>query len=295
MPENNKESSPPRRSLLKSLRRLLSVTWYLLLIGSAAALYFQDSFFPWANEFWTNQTKPTETDLISLEDSQVQHESLAQILNLQGQAYLKKNQENPFKLSEKDFVFDGDSIFTSSHSLLLLSFKSGEKVELKAETEALLERFTIGSSQKVRLIVFKGGMKVVDAGSSEVELWQNGHLYDPQIDALTLEPQANIVPAAIVPPLSDKKDEISQTMLRQTFWFKKCYANYLKENPSSTGTVQVSFGVLPNGKVEDAKVYQSSFHDESLKSCILSTVNRTRFPAHDGPTKQVVFPIEFKE
>ena len=57
-----------------------------------------------------------------------------------------------------------------------------------------------------------------------------------------------------------------------------CYEEGLARNRSLAGEVKVRFLIGPQGRLEDAEVYESSLGDESVESCILAAMRTWRFP-----------------
>ncbi len=75
---------------------------------------------------------------------------------------------------------------------------------------------------------------------------------------------------------------------------KKCYENYLQDNPMSTGSLMVEFTLSTSGRVSSAKVKDSSFfRSESFKLCIVNVFKQIRSRPFSGDHIQVTYPIEF--
>ncbi|MFK8004643.1 MAG: TonB family protein [Polyangiales bacterium] len=58
----------------------------------------------------------------------------------------------------------------------------------------------------------------------------------------------------------------------------RCYQEGLSRNRSLSGVAKVRFLIGPRGRIENAEVYESSLHDETVEQCILSAMREWRFP-----------------
>ncbi len=97
---------------------------------------------------------------------------------------------------------------------------------------------------------------------------------------------------------ADNKEAMLDEMIaaKRTL-LKKCYENYLRQNPMATGKLVVEFQLKDTGRVSASRVKDSSFFkDESFKSCIQDVFLRIQtkpFQVEGGHIK-VTYPIEFE-
>lgn len=59
--------------------------------------------------------------------------------------------------------------------------------------------------------------------------------------------------------------------------------------------MEVSYQVLPDGKVEDVKVTKSNFKDANLIACITGQIQELKYqPASDGKAMSYHYPLNFQ-
>ena len=90
------------------------------------------------------------------------------------------------------------------------------------------------------------------------------------------------------------KEYVSLVLNRQQKYFQRCYENHLRKNPTSKGSMNVSFFILPHGEIKDVEIKHSSFKDDTFETCIKTVFSRVTLKAFDGPSFEVSYPIEFK-
>lgn len=95
-------------------------------------------------------------------------------------------------------------------------------------------------------------------------------------------------------PEEEKPSYLEEIISIKRPLLKKCYENYLKENPLATGELTVEFTLQNNGRVSSARVKDSSFfRSELFKTCIVNVFKQIRSRPFAGDTLQVTYPIEF--
>lgn len=88
--------------------------------------------------------------------------------------------------------------------------------------------------------------------------------------------------------------EVIQRIFRQNFGlFRTCYEKGLRKAPKLTGRVAIRFTIGKDGAVTDARTDSTTLPDVSVVACVLNYVRQLRFPAPEGGTVTVVYPIEF--
>lgn len=74
-----------------------------------------------------------------------------------------------------------------------------------------------------------------------------------------------------------------------------CYERQLSANPQLYGKVAVRFSIKGDGYVESSEISETTLKSKSVESCLLSQVNKWKFPKPQGGTKVVVtYPFMFK-
>jgi len=95
-------------------------------------------------------------------------------------------------------------------------------------------------------------------------------------------------------PEEEKSSYLEEIISVKRPLLKKCYENYLLDNPMATGELVVEFTLNSSGRVSSAKVKDSSFfRSEAFKLCIVNVFKQIRSRPFSGDHIQVTYPIEF--
>jgi len=95
-------------------------------------------------------------------------------------------------------------------------------------------------------------------------------------------------------PEEEKNSYLEEIISIKRPLLKKCYENYLLDNPMATGELVVEFTLNTRGRVSSAKVKDSSFfRSEAFKLCIVNVFKQIRSRPFSGDHIQVTYPIEF--
>lgn len=88
-------------------------------------------------------------------------------------------------------------------------------------------------------------------------------------------------------------DAISRVVMSRYGAFRACYDSAAAQNPTLSGTVNVSFRIAPGGSVQSASIAGSTLGNPRVEGCMLRQFRRLQFPAADkGST--ATFPFVFK-
>ncbi len=87
--------------------------------------------------------------------------------------------------------------------------------------------------------------------------------------------------AAVSTSLS--KEQIGATMRNYVSAMKKCVAMQKERDPTVTGTMIISFTILPSGKTSATQVQTAEHKGTFVASCILGVISGISFPAFSGP------------
>ena len=86
--------------------------------------------------------------------------------------------------------------------------------------------------------------------------------------------------------------EVIQRIVRQNMGrYRACYEAGLRGNPSLTGHVRVKFVIDRTGAVASALDSGSDIPDQNVRSCVVRNFYSLAFPAPQGGTVNVVYPI----
>lgn len=87
--------------------------------------------------------------------------------------------------------------------------------------------------------------------------------------------------------------QISRVVRKRKGAFQACYESALARNPGLKGGVTINFSVSSLGKVQSARIANSSLKNKRVEGCVLRMFRRLRFPRADKGTK-VNWPLVFK-
>ena len=88
--------------------------------------------------------------------------------------------------------------------------------------------------------------------------------------------------------------EVIQRIVRQNLGrFRLCYENGLRQNPKLTGQVTVRFTIDRAGAVSSAKDERSDLPDAGVVACVVRAYGSLSFPAPEGGSVSVVYPMSF--
>jgi hypothetical protein len=63
----------------------------------------------------------------------------------------------------------------------------------------------------------------------------------------------------------------------------------------ASGRVIILFNISPGGAIDQARLKTESLSRNTLKACILKSVETMKFPAHGGDPIRVEYPLSFGE
>ncbi|WP_437308052.1 AgmX/PglI C-terminal domain-containing protein [Sorangium sp. So ce388] len=88
--------------------------------------------------------------------------------------------------------------------------------------------------------------------------------------------------------------EVIQRIVRQSFGrFRLCYEEGLRRDASLQGRVAVHFTIDPSGAVANARDGGSDLPDGAVVSCVVRAFDALSFPAPEGGSVTVVYPLQF--
>ncbi|WP_438025601.1 AgmX/PglI C-terminal domain-containing protein [Sorangium sp. So ce233] len=88
--------------------------------------------------------------------------------------------------------------------------------------------------------------------------------------------------------------EVVQRIVRQSFGrFRLCYEEGLRRDPRLQGRVTVHFTIDPSGAVVNARDGGFDLPDAAVVSCVIRAFPALSFPAPEGGSVDVVYPLQF--
>lgn len=114
----------------------------------------------------------------------------------------------------------------------------------------------------------------------------DGSLMNPPSDSPVLDPNKD-------PYI---KNQVKNTILKNTEKIQKCYHQFLEEKPEKIeGQVKVDWQIGENGDVERAEIIASEFGNKRFRDCVVKKINSFYFPpVPDGTSKYIVHKFFFK-
>jgi hypothetical protein len=105
-----------------------------------------------------------------------------------------------------------------------------------------------------------------------------------------------IIPGRTIIKGSLSKEEIARVIRRHLNQIKYCYEKELTKKPNLRGKVTSKFIIAGTGKVQMAKVYQTTMGYAPTEKCIIRIIKMMRFPQpRGGGIVQVVYPFMFQK
>ena len=78
------------------------------------------------------------------------------------------------------------------------------------------------------------------------------------------------------------KDIIRRIVRAHINEVRSCYNASLTKNPNTSGRVNITFEIGPDGKIKSSVVQSNSTHDVPLGECIAKAVEKWKFPKPAG-------------
>jgi outer membrane biosynthesis protein TonB len=103
-------------------------------------------------------------------------------------------------------------------------------------------------------------------------------------------PAAPAAPAAA--PAGGKslsREQVSQVVRGAKARIQTCYE--AQAEPKLSGTLMVSFTILPTGRVGSATLKTPRFEGTPVGNCVASTVRSLSFPPHTDPPVEINYPF----
>lgn len=100
-----------------------------------------------------------------------------------------------------------------------------------------------------------------------------------------------------VTPIPDQEvlpdDYIINTVKGQKAMFQRCYISHLRLNPNTSGRINLTFVIDPDGRVSSVRVLKSTIPDPKLQQCVMAVIERIKFRSYTGNPTRINYPIDF--
>ncbi len=251
-------------------------------------------------------------------------EELAFWVDAVGEVQVRKPNTDEFVAAKiDDSILSTETARTGPDSKATFEILGGAAFDLSESSRALFEKQSNG---KTRVTLLDGRMRFKGTGDlGFVEVARQGQIISQdevkhsEISASVQVIASGTVSKLIVPtqsevaeqsedelasePLSAEgrntisQDEILNVLSIRLGQFKKCYLSLIQrvKNEKIKANVLISFMILPNGNVEDSRVWKSNVSDRLFLGCLSEVVARTRFKPFKGdPIRVDEFPLDFE-
>ena len=88
-------------------------------------------------------------------------------------------------------------------------------------------------------------------------------------------------------------ESIARVVRSRMRMVQDCYERELKRDPSLTGKIEIEFTIGEDGAVAEARVATNKMGSDEVAQCIVSRIQRWRFPKPQGGSVTVNFPFIF--
>lgn len=249
---------------------------------------------------------------------------LAHLENVSGEAFVKSADSNAeISVGKGDAIHDQDMV--SFGGIARIRFNSGLSVEVDAHSQLFFE-----VSDGIFVTIKSGNYRVAKTGSAEEKILfiRDGIVEDPNgrpaqtplaivaesgteknteksVEKNPEMPAPESSAEASENPIVDEEkslkasdtlsdEQISRIMMGQRSYFRKCYTQHLKTNPSATGQMYFSFVIAPQGSIGQIRPLKTTIPDTDLERCVTSVIERIRFASFKGDPIVVNYPIFFQ-
>jgi len=230
----------------------------------------------------------------------IQYE-VGKVLRSKGRVQILKD-DSRVRVDSGRKVYSKEEFFVAKNSFVSLSL-ANENIKILGPAQFELQ---VVSPEKAQVFINFSKYTDVDPKLSfeQIHLTFNGWLIEPyfkESDLNTSKTQDISMPA-IQGGSSNGTDtsEMKESMLDELIGakrdlLKRCYENYLRNNPMATGKLVAEFTLQNSGRVSSSRIKDSSFFkDETFKNCVQDVFTRIKTSAFSGDAILVTYPIEFE-
>ncbi|MEI7973328.1 MAG: AgmX/PglI C-terminal domain-containing protein, partial [Bdellovibrio sp.] len=88
-------------------------------------------------------------------------------------------------------------------------------------------------------------------------------------------------------------EDVARRLSQRRPDFLKCFGTLLQKNHRSRGLVDVTFTILPTGRISQPSARSEEIRDETFQNCLFEVLQRIRFSAFTGEAVLAKFPLVF--
>jgi hypothetical protein len=89
------------------------------------------------------------------------------------------------------------------------------------------------------------------------------------------------------------RDQVEKAVMARRSAIRACYESELQRQPNLSGTVTLTWRILPDGTVKAARVKSSTMGSAKVESCIVRRINDIKFPASADGNDTTVSGLSF--
>jgi hypothetical protein len=245
---------------------------------------------------------------------------IAYIRSWEGEVFIFRN-DRPLNLEPDLALIKFDKLVTGGNSLLNIELPNKSLISLQANSEAILKFWDNSSnSLPIYFIVNKGDARVLKESQKNELVVEIPHFERSDEPTLSM-PELKIVKSneesqeeynedsefvetkpGMVSTLNSQEynlvtltnKEITETIKSYMSQLQKCQLNAYNSDQGATGSLSVTFSILPLGKTDAVQIQSQNIHSEQMINCIKSVFERINFPQFKGPTIAVNYPMIFE-
>ncbi len=185
-----------------------------------------------------------------------------------------------------------DTVATEQGNKTVLSFKSGLRVEVQPDSMLIINDEPLKSSD-LEFTFLRGQVKILNDEKSAMATQMN--LEEPPVVAVNKSKGEDKTPKDETRKKQPLPETYISSMVRdQKNLLYRCYALHLINNPKSTGRIDTSFMIEPDGNVSSSRVIGSTIADGALQQCVITVISRIHFKGFHGDTMIVTYPVKFE-
>ena len=200
------------------------------------------------------------------------------------------------QLQEKTELMENDLIQTEELSQARIHLENAGRLVLAPQSTVQVQRRFQSNEWHYVVKVFSGDARTEAEGSpamvlekSQEEISWPERLLISQPRNLE-EPKSSQVESSGGRPTAQ---EISSRLAQRRRDFLKCFGQLIQKKHQSKGVVELSFTILPTGRVSNPIFTSQDLDDGGFRNCLFEVVQRVRFQSFSGDAILAKFPLVF--
>lgn len=205
----------------------------------------------------------------------------------------------------KTSLFENESISTEEASQARISFPSGARVLLRGQTQVSVTRHWHESFWREELKVLSGSVQIEIKGEPALSVIEEKRevSWPEQLLLSRREiPLGSKAPTEVNGPSKEisepsnarpNAEDVARRLSQRRPDFLKCFGTLLQKNHRARGLVDVTFTILPTGRISQPSARSEEIRDEAFQNCLFEVLQRVRFSAFAGEAVLAKFPLVF--